>query len=651
MSSPRRDVTRNLSAGEMVAQVVGAARDRKDAAYLRYELTAIGYHLVERPGGFDALVPQPRKTGPASDTELLDLAVRLKRENPARTATHIVEMIVTDLTGRGDGRDVPSVRTVQRHFARLGLNVRPDGRPAETFGRFEAAKVNDLWVGDVAHGPRVAGGKALLFAFLDDHSRLVTGHRWGRSEDVLRLEAALRRGLAARGVPKRIYVDNGSPFVSHQLQRICAVLGVRLVHSRPGRPQGRGKIERFFATVRAQFLVEIADDQLTSLEELNRLFTAWVEARYHHRPHRETKQTPLERFTAAGIPEVPGPELLREAFLWAETRTVTKTAMISLHGNHYEVDPALVGRRVQLVFDPFDLEHLEIRYDDALVTAEIFLKLENLQPVGSFKIRGASNALALAPPDRLERGVWTASAGNMGQGVAWQARRLGLQCTVVVPDHAPEIKLAALERLGARVVRTPFADWFEILRTCTFPGMDGHFVHPVSDPNVMAGNGTIGLEILEDLPDVETIVVPYGGGGLSCGIASAVRALEPTVRVLAAEVETAAPLAPSLAAGSPQRVTYTASFVDGIGSPFLLPEIWPLAQRLLDGSLTTPLADVAAAVRLLLERNRIVAEGAGATPVAAALSGAAGGGRVVCVVSGGNLDPSRLARILMGELP
>jgi putative transposase len=158
-------------------------------------------------------------------------------------------------------------------------------------------------------------------------------------------------------------VDNGSPFVSHQLQRICAVLGIQLVHSRPGRPQGRGKIERFFATVRSQFLVEIADDQLATLDELNRAFTAWVETRYHHRPHRETSQSPLVRFTAAGIPDVPTPAQLREAFLWSETRTVTKTAMVSLHGNHYEVDPALVGRRIQLVFDPFDLEHLEVRHD------------------------------------------------------------------------------------------------------------------------------------------------------------------------------------------------------------------------------------------------------------------------------------------------
>jgi putative transposase len=331
------------------------------------EWTTVGRSTLDRwivayrAGGFDALIPAERHRELVCDVELLDLAVRLKRENPRRTATHIVELIVTELAGRD--RQVPSERTVQRHFARLGLNVRPDGSAPEAFGRFEAAKVNDLWVGDVAHGPKVAGRKALLFAFMDDHSRLIVGHRWGRSEDVLRLEAALRRGIASRGVPGRIYVDNGAPFVSHQLQRVCAVLGIQLVHSRPGRPQGRGKIERFFATVRTQFLVEIADDQLASLDELNDLFTAWVETRYHHRPHRETSQSPLERFTAAGIPDVPTPAQLREAFLWSETRTVTKTAMVSLHGNHYEVDPALVGRRIQLVFDPFDLEHLEVRWD------------------------------------------------------------------------------------------------------------------------------------------------------------------------------------------------------------------------------------------------------------------------------------------------
>jgi threonine dehydratase len=292
---------------------------------------------------------------------------------------------------------------------------------------------------------------------------------------------------------------------------------------------------------------------------------------------------------------------------------------------------------------------VRLHVDDA--PAEIFLKLENLQPIGSFKIRGATNAIALAATERLDRGVWTASAGNMAQGVAWQARRLGLQCTVVAPDHAPETKLAAITRLGASVIKAPFAEWFEILRTHTYPGMQGLFVHPVSDAAVMAGNGTIGLEILEDLPDVDAIVIPYGGGGLSCGIASAVKALKPDTKVFACEVATAAPFAASLAAGSPRTVTYTASFVDGIGSPYVLAEIWPLARRLLDASLVSPLAEVAAAVRLLVERARVVAEGAGATSVAAALAGRAGKGKVVCVISGGNIDAGKLATILRGEMP
>jgi putative transposase len=350
--------------GRLVRDLAGREHRGPDGDWITVGRSTLDRWIRDyRAGGFDALVPQPRKTGPVSDRELLELAVRLKRENPRRTATHIVELIVTDLARRGEIRQVPSVRSVQRHFVRLGLQGRGEGRGPKAFGRFEAAAVNDLWVGDVMHGPVVAGRKALLFAFLDDHSRLIVGHRFGRSEDVLRLEAALRRGLAARGVPKRIYVDNGSPFVSHQLQRACAVLGIQLVHSRPGKPQGRGKIERFFATVRSQFLVEIDDGKVESLAKLNEVFTAWVETRYHHRTHRETHQTPLARFTAAGIAELPSPALLREAFLWAETRTVTKTAMVSLHGNHYEVDPALVGRRVQLVFDPFDLEHVEVRHD------------------------------------------------------------------------------------------------------------------------------------------------------------------------------------------------------------------------------------------------------------------------------------------------
>ena len=292
---------------------------------------------------------------------------------------------------------------------------------------------------------------------------------------------------------------------------------------------------------------------------------------------------------------------------------------------------------------------VRLNVDDS--PAEIYLKLENLQPIGSFKIRGATNAMALAGADRLRSGVYTASAGNMAQGVAWNARRLGVPCTVIAPDHAPQTKLAAIERLGGTVITVPFADWFQVLVTRQFPGVPGFFVHPVSDPPVIAGNGTIGLEILEDLPEVDTIVVPYGGGGLSSGIASAVKALKPSVRVLACEVETAAPLAPSLAAGAPQTVTYTPSFVDGIGSAGLLPEMWPLVSRLLDGSIVTSLTDVAAAIRLLAERNRVIAEGAGATPVAAALSGKAGHGRIVCVVSGGNIDLGTLRGIIDDSEP
>ena len=278
--------------------------------------------------------------------------------------------------------------------------------------------------------------------------------------------------------------------------------------------------------------------------------------------------------------------------------------------------------------------------------AEIYLKLENLQPIGSFKLRGAANAIATATSEQLAAGVYTASAGNMAQGVAWNAQRLGLPCTVVVPNHAPQTKRDAIERLGATIIEASFEDWWQVLVNHHYPGQRGLFVHPVSDPAVMAGNGTIGLELLEDLPAVDTVVIPFGGGGLSCGIASAVRALKPDTTLYAAEVATAAPLAAALEAGEPQAIPYTPSFVDGIGSSSVLDEMWPLVRTLLDGSLVVSLAEVAAAIRLLLERNRALAEGAGAASVAAALAGKAGAGTVVCIVSGGNLDVSKLIDIL-----
>ena len=289
-----------------------------------------------------------------------------------------------------------------------------------------------------------------------------------------------------------------------------------------------------------------------------------------------------------------------------------------------------------------------LNVDDA--PAEIYLKLENLQPIGSFKLRGAGNAIALASKEQLTKGVYTASAGNMAQGVAWNARRLNLPCTVIVPDHAPQTKLDAIERFGATIIKVTFDEWWNIIMSHHYPGQEGFFIHPVSNPAVMAGNGTIGLEILEDEADVDAVIMPYGGGGLSCGIGSAIKQLKPDTRLYASEVDTAAPLAPSLKAKAPREVIYTPSFVDGMGSKSILPEMWPLVSSLIDDSLVSSLKEIADAVKLLLERNRVLAEGAGASTVAAALAGKAGTGKIVCVISGGNIDTSKLTQILNNEI-
>jgi threonine dehydratase len=277
---------------------------------------------------------------------------------------------------------------------------------------------------------------------------------------------------------------------------------------------------------------------------------------------------------------------------------------------------------------------------------EIYLKLENLQPIGSFKIRGATNAINHMGQDVLARGVLTASAGNMAQGVAWRARELGIPCTVIAPDTAPETKLKAIERLGGRVIRTAFDDWWKAFEERAFPGVEGAFIHAFDDVNVMAGNGTIALEILEDLPDCDAVVIPWGGGGLTCGIASGLRALRPQCKIFACEVATAAPLAASLLAGKPQIIDYQPSFVDGIGARSVFPQMLERAKTLIDGSLVADLGSIADALRLLAERNRVIAEGAGACGVACALTGAAGTGKVVCIVSGGNIDFAKLCEIL-----
>ena len=290
-----------------------------------------------------------------------------------------------------------------------------------------------------------------------------------------------------------------------------------------------------------------------------------------------------------------------------------------------------------------------VRLNLADAPAEIYLKLENLQPIGSFKIRGATNAISHIPAEQLSRGVLTASAGNMAQGVAWCARELGIACTVVAPDTAPEAKLTAIHRLGARVIKVSFDEWWRTFERRAYPGIDAVYIHAFDDMNVMAGNGTIGLEIVEDLPDVEAVVAPWGGGGLTCGIAAALLALRPGCRVYAAEVSTAAPLAPSLAAGSPKTIEYQPSFVDGIGAKSVFPDMLDRARTLIEGSLVATLHEVRAALKLLAERNHIIAEGAGACPVACALSGKAGTGKVVCIVSGGNIDLKTLCEILQGD--
>jgi threonine dehydratase len=282
---------------------------------------------------------------------------------------------------------------------------------------------------------------------------------------------------------------------------------------------------------------------------------------------------------------------------------------------------------------------------------EIWLKLECLQPIGSFKLRGAASAIRQAEPAEWRDGVWTTSAGNMAQGVCWIARELGVPATVVAPDHAPRAKLDAVERLGGRLVTVPFDRWWESMESGTYPGLDGLFVHPVLDERVMAGNGVIGLELAEQLDAIDTVLVPWGGGGLTVGIASALAAVAPGTTIVACEPETGAPLAASLAAGSPIPVDYRPSFVDGAGSKALLPAMWERARGVVSRGVGVPLPDVAGAVRLLAARGRVVAEGAGALALAAALAGHGGEGRVVCIVSGGNIDPERLAGILRGEEP
>jgi threonine dehydratase len=281
---------------------------------------------------------------------------------------------------------------------------------------------------------------------------------------------------------------------------------------------------------------------------------------------------------------------------------------------------------------------------------EIFLKLELFQPIGSFKIRGAMNAIAKLPPEALTEGVWTVSAGNAAQGVALAAREAGARASVLVMDTAPATKLAAIERLGAGIVKATHDECWDAVETHRSPRMSGRFVHPFDDDDFISGNGTVALEILEDVPDVDAVVAPLGGGGLLSGIGCVMRAQRPAARVYAAEPSTAAPLAASCSAGRPGRLdNWTRSFVDGAGGKSVLPSMWPLLSSWVDQSIVVSLEAAAAAMKRAAERCHLIIEGAAACAVAAALSPeiqARGHRRVVAVVSGGNIDLSRFASVV-----
>ena len=281
---------------------------------------------------------------------------------------------------------------------------------------------------------------------------------------------------------------------------------------------------------------------------------------------------------------------------------------------------------------------------------EIFLKLETLQPIGSFKIRGAYNAVRRLPPEQLADGVWTVSAGNAAQGVALAAKKLGARCSVLVMDTAPETKLRAIDRLGAAIVKAPFEECWRTVEEHGSPRMSGHFVHPFDDDDFISGNGTAGLEIVADLPDVDAVVAPIGGGGLLAGIGIAIRALRPSAAVYAAEPETAAPLSRSFATGvASEFAEWRPSFVDGAGGRSVLTSMWPLLREYVSESIVVSLDDAARAMRLVAERTHVIAEGAAACAVAAAVSAtlaSRGHRRIVAVVSGGNVDLSKFAQLV-----
>ena len=325
---------------------------------------------TRRRGGFEALLPAPRRVRPRTDAAVLALAVSLKKENPARTAAQ-VRRIMVEVSPQ---RWAPAERTLQRHFAARGLTTGPDGRSPRVRGRFEADRINEIWTADTLHGPKIAGRKAYVQGIIDDHSRRLVDYQCVYHDDAARFMTLFRHAIATHGIPATLYVDNGSPFIDEALLRTCARLGIRVTHSTPGEPEGRGKIERAFETVRGQFLVEIhgqADNpvghyvaDLAAMQEALRL---WATRVYHRQKHSQTGQTPDERWAEGDPPVLPTPEQLRRAFAWTVTRTVSKHGVVELAGNRYKVDGFLTRHKVELHYDPFDLTEIEVYWRGQLV--------------------------------------------------------------------------------------------------------------------------------------------------------------------------------------------------------------------------------------------------------------------------------------------
>ncbi len=356
--------------GQIVRQIAAAEHVGPFGSRVRVSRKTLDRWIrARRAGGFDALVPAPRRCTPRTDTAVLELALALKKENLHRTAAQVRRVLAAQ-----SGGWAPSERTLQRLFAAHELNTRPDGQPPRAFGRFEADRINEIWTADSMYGPRVAGRPTFLFAIVDDHSRLLVGRQFTHREDAVRFQAVFRHAIAHHGIPQTLYVDNGAPFIDESLLRACARLSIRVTHSAPGRPMGRGKIERLFETAQDQFLVEItgveedlARHHVADLATLNDRFDDWVDKVYHTRVHSQTGQTPLQRWVDGGPVTLPEPSVLGAAFQWTATRLVRKTATVDLEGNTYSVDPFLVGRRVELHFDPFDMTEIEVYWADKRV--------------------------------------------------------------------------------------------------------------------------------------------------------------------------------------------------------------------------------------------------------------------------------------------